>query len=58
MVILISNSRYIGSDVTDAKPKGGVTIKSDAKLHIKSSGKTILKKGVVVEQGANLYINK
>jgi hypothetical protein len=55
---IIGNNVYVGSDVTDAKPKGGVTIKSDAKLHIKSLGKTILKKGVVVEQGAKLYINK
>ena len=55
---IIGDNVYVGSDVTDVKPKGGVTIKSDAKLHIKSLGKTILKKGVVVEQGANLYINK
>ena len=49
---------YIGSDVTNTKPQGNVIVKSEAKLYIKSSGKTILKKGVVVEQGAKLYINK
>ena len=53
---IIGDNVYIGSDVTDAQPRGNVTIKSEAELTIDAKGKTIINKGVVIEKGAKVYI--
>jgi hypothetical protein len=53
---IVGNNVYIGSDVTDAQPRGNVTIKSEAEMNINAKGKTIINKGVVIEKGAKVYI--
>lgn len=53
---IVGNNVYIGSDVTDAQPRGKVTIKSEAEMNIDAKGKTIINKGVVIEKGAKVYI--
>lgn len=53
---IVGNNVYIGSNVTDAQPRGNVTIKSEAELTIDAKGKTIVNKGVVIEKGATVYI--
>ena len=53
---IVGNNVYIGSDVTDAQPRGKVTIKSKAGMNIDAKGKTIVNKGVVIEKGAKVYI--
>jgi hypothetical protein len=53
---IVGNNVYIGSDVTDAQPRGKVTIKSKAGMNIGAKGKTIVNKGVVIEKGAKVYI--
>ena len=53
---IVGNNVYIGSDVTDAHPRGNVTIKSKAGMNIDAKGKTIVNKGVVIEKGAKVYI--
>ena len=53
---IVGNNVYIGSNVTDAQPRGNVTIKSEAGMNIDAKGKTIVNKGVVIEKGAKVYI--
>ena len=53
---IIGDNVYIGSDVTDAQPRGNVTIKSEAELTIDAKGKTIINKGTIIEKGATVYI--
>ena len=53
---IIGDNVYIGSDVTDAQPRGNVTIKSEAELTIDAKGKTILNKGTFIEKRAKVYI--
>ena len=53
---IIGDNVYIGSNVTDAQPRGNVTIKSEAEMNIDAKGKTILNKGVVIEKGAKAHI--
>ena len=53
---IIGDNVYIGSDVTDAQPRGKVTIKSEAEMNIDAKGKTIINKGALIEKGAKVYI--
>ena len=53
---IVGNNVYIGSDVTDAQPRGKVTIKSEAEMTIDAKGKTIINKGALIEKGAKVYI--
>ena len=53
---LVGNNVYIGSDVTNTKPQGDVTVKSGAELSIDAKSKTIINNGFKVEQGAKIII--
>ena len=53
---IIGDNVYIGSNVTDAQPRGNVTIKSEAEMNIDAKGKTILNKGTLIEKVAKVYI--
>lgn len=53
---IIGDNVYIGSNVTDAQPRGNVTIKSEAEMNIDAKGKTIINKGTLIEKGARIYI--
>ena len=53
---IVGNNVCIGSDVTDAQPRGNVTIKSEAEMNIDAKGKTILNKGTFIEKRAKVYI--
>ena len=53
---IIGDNVYIGSNVTDAQPRGNVTIKSEAEMNIDAKGKTIINKCTLIEKGARIYI--
>ena len=53
---LLGNNVYIGSDVTDTRPKGNVVVKSGAELNIEAKGKTIINNGFKAEQGTKIMI--
>ena len=53
---LTGNNVYIGSDVTNTKPQGNVTVKSGAELSIDAKSKTVINNGFKVEQGAKIII--
>ena len=53
---IIGDNVYIGSNVTNAQPRGNVIIKSEAEMTIDAKGKTIINKGTLIEKGARIYI--
>ena len=53
---ITGNNIYIGSDVTNSRLTGNVVVKSGAELNINAKGKTIIKKGFTIENGARVFI--
>lgn len=53
---IVGENVYIGSDVTEIKPKGNVIIKSGSNVIIDAKKSTMFDKGFEVEKGSKLYV--
>ena len=47
---------YVGSNITNLKPQGSVTVKSGAELNIEAKVKTVINNSFKIEQGAKTII--